>query len=63
MLTHKIDHVKEELWFLEPTFNHISMDYVMPSTNILLELCKLHLSWHYELVKEEGCRLDRLQSS
>jgi hypothetical protein len=49
MLTHKIGHVKEDLWFSEPTFNHFSRDYVIPSTNNLLEVCKLYLSWRCEL--------------
>jgi hypothetical protein len=63
VLTHKIDHVKEDLLFSEPTFNHISQYYVILSTNILLGVCKLYLSWRWKLVKEEGCRLDRLQAS
>jgi len=42
-------------------FNHFSRDYVIPSTNNLLEVCKLYLSWHCELVKEEWCSLDKLQ--
>jgi hypothetical protein len=41
-----------------------SKDYIIPSTKILLGVCKLWLSWRCcELVKEEGCRLDRLQAS
>jgi hypothetical protein len=62
VLTHKIDHVKEDLWFSEPTFNHISRYYVIPSTNNLLGVCKIYLSWRCELVKEEGWRLGSLQA-
>jgi hypothetical protein len=40
-----------------------SKDYFIPSTNILLRVFKLYLIWRYELVKEEGYRLDRLQAS
>jgi hypothetical protein len=40
-----------------------SKDYVIPSTNNLLEVCKLYLSWHCELFKEEDWTLGSLQAS
>jgi hypothetical protein len=36
MLTHKIYHEKEDLWFSEHIFIHFSRYYVIPSTKILL---------------------------